>query len=78
MNEYLKNLVRGVGKDRALIITKSRMESSSPKNWSSLPKGPVFYNKPRHGGDEVINVKELTKLHGWWTQAYHILKKGLL
>lgn len=73
---YIKNLQRGAGIERALHIAKARMLASDPKNWSDIPAGYVFFPKdPRQ--KTGYREKELTKLHNWWVNVYHVMKKGM-
>jgi hypothetical protein len=74
INEYIKNLQRGAGADRAIYIARARMLATDPKNWSDMPSGDIFF--PRDPRQKTgYREKELQKLHNWWTNVYHVMKK---
>lgn len=60
---------------RANLIAKRAMENTSLKNVASLPVGATFYYKHRGQGDWKLNKKHYERIHAFWTQVYHIIKK---
>lgn len=75
MKEYLKELIRRNGFEKALKICHARMQGSDPHDWQYLPKGIVFYEKDKRSSNTNLNEKHLRKLHNFWTDAYGKMKK---
>lgn len=70
---YAEELRKKLGLDHASKIADARMRGTHPQMWSSIPTGVVFFNNDHKA--KSIGEKELTKIHAFWVEVFHILKK---
>lgn len=72
--KHAKEMYKALGLERSYRIAKRLYETTKPTNWSSLPKGEVFYTKDL-GGNLKLKEKELAKNNNFWSNVVAILEK---
>lgn len=71
---YARDLRRTLGPYRALKVAERCMKENSPSNWTSLPKGTVFYTKDKRSQTH-LDVRHLNKVYNYWVEVFNLLRK---
>lgn len=71
---YAKELQKSLGLPYALKVSEQCMRNTQQSTWSAIPRSIVYYTKDKRGNED-LNRKELTRVHGWWSCVYHTLRK---
>lgn len=74
VEQFVAELKKGAGSDRAIKIAEARMRATHPSTRADLPKGPIFTEKDKKGKLPMSDA-HITYLHNFWTHAYHVLRK---
>lgn len=70
---YADGIQKSMGLDSAFDFAKRVYEGTRPENWSSLPLGPIFYDKLENSNR--LREKPLRKLYHFWQNVFGILNQ---